>query len=91
MPYTVDGIINVNNLSKDGWIYAGGDFDSHLNYWNIFARSKRWNPLIKPKYKPKCVCGQELEKNCWIYNSDQNRIKFIGSECINKFLDKKNM
>ena len=22
---------------KKGWIYAGGDFDEHQNYWKIFS------------------------------------------------------
>lgn len=89
MPYTQKGMIKISNLLNNEWIYAGGDSDSHLNYWYIFARSKNWDPSDKPKFKSKCVCGQELEKNCWIYNLEQNRIKVIGSECINKFLDKR--
>jgi hypothetical protein len=91
MPYTQEGVKKVNELVKGEWIYAGGSFDSHLNYWNIFARSMNFpgGAEKKPRFKNYCVCGQELERNCWIYNKNENRIKIIGSECINKFLDKR--
>jgi len=89
MPYTEEGVKKVNKLVSGEWIYAGGSFDSHLNYWGIFARSKNFDPKNKPSFKPNCVCGQELERNCWIYNENENRMKVIGSECINKFLDKR--
>ena len=88
MPSTIDGIKKVNSLSKKGWIYAGGDFDEHQNYWKIFSKSYFYKSYT-PGFKSKCVCGQELTRNCWIYNPKENRIKVIGSECINKFLDKR--
>lgn len=88
MPCTEEGIKKVNSLVSADWVYAGGDFDSHLKYWEIFARSKNF-PAKKPKFRKKCICGQELKRNCWIYNEDENLIKVIGSECINKFLDKR--
>ena len=89
MPYTADGIIKVNRLVSEEWIYAGGDFEGHFNYWIIFARGKNFDPKKKPPFKGRCVCGQEIQRNCWIYNERENKIKVIGAECINKFLDKR--
>ena len=89
MSMTIDGIKQVNKLLLDGYIYAGGDFKEHENYWPIFARSMGWQIRITPKFKSHCVCGQELQRNCWVYNKDNNRMKVIGSECINKFIKKR--
>jgi len=89
MPGNAAGFKDINNLLTTGYIYAGGDFGEHANFWPIFCRGEGWNPTPKPKFKDHCVCGQELERNCWIYNRDENRMKVIGSECINKFLDKR--
>ena len=83
------GIKEVNNLKLDGYKYAGGDFGSHKNYWTIFARGQGWDYRNRPKFKNYCVCGQELQRNCWVYNEKNNRMKVIGSECINKFIDKR--
>ena len=84
MPNTKEGTIEVQKLLNNGYVYAGGDFGSHINYWHIFADGLfvgNWTP----KFKPQCVCGEELTRNCWIYNPETNRMKVIGSECIKKF------
>jgi hypothetical protein len=93
MPYTEEGVKKVNNLTKKGYEYGGGDFDEHERYWMIFAKSYGWSPDIVPKWKKECVCGQELKRNCWVFKKVDgkmtNMCKVIGSECINKFIDKR--
>ena len=85
MPNTKEGTIKVQKLLNNGYLYAGGDFDQHSNYWPIFAPSYKLPVNRTPKFKPQCVCGEELTRNCWIYNPEINRMKVIGSECIKKF------
>ena len=85
MPCTKEGVIKVQKLLNTGFLYAGGDFAQHKNYWPIFASSHRLPADRVPKFKGKCVCGEELKRNCWIYNPITRRMKVIGSECIKKF------
>lgn len=85
MPCTKEGIIKVQELLNTGFVYAGGDFDSHKNYWPIFARSYGLSVDKLPKFKSKCVCGEEITRNCWVYNPKTRRMKVIGSDCIKKF------
>ena len=80
MPCTKEGVIQVQNLLNSGYLYAGGDFGSHKNFWPIFSRSHRLPEDRLPKFKGNCVCGEELIRNCWIYNPKTRRIKVIGSE-----------
>lgn len=91
MPYTEEGIKKINKLVKGDWIYAGGDYKEHLNYWKIFSRSYGFIGDRARKFKPMCVCGQELQRNCWIYSKKKHKIKIIGSECINKFIGKQKL
>ena len=98
MPYTEEGVKKVNSLTKKGYVYGGGDFEAHKRYWRIFSESHGLSQLT-PRFKRNCVCGQELERNCWVFKVVDGKIqkktdggvycKTIGSECINKFLDKR--
>ena len=99
MPYTEEGVKKVNSLTKKGYVYGGGDFEEHKRYWKIFSESHGLNQKNHPPFKSNCVCGQELERNCWVFKVKDGNLqkkangdvycKTIGSECINKFLDKR--
>ena len=85
MSSSPEGRKKVKELLLNGFIYAGGDFNEHKNYWPTFASSRGLNIDRVPKFKNYCICGEEISRNCWVYNPDTRRIKVIGSECINKF------
>lgn len=90
---TKEGLIKVYRLSLDpNWIYAGGRaFDPicHNNYWQIFYKSRNWSGKM-PHYKFQCVCGKQIERECFIYNVKTKKIKIIGIDCIKKFnIDKR--
>ena len=84
------GLIKMKKIiDNSDWIYAGGDFESHWNYFNIFKKDYYWGKSDwKPKWKGNCVCGELIERNCWLYNKKTNKIIVIGSKCINKFKKK---
>ena len=92
---TTEGRIQLHKFKNNGWKYAGGDAESHKNYWKIFSRSINL-PIDDPiKHNSHCICGHEIQKNCWIYkkgskkNPNKHRFKVIGNECINRFMDKR--
>ena len=80
--------LNDTYVKNPDWVYAGGDFLQHDNYWKLFKKDYDWGNW-HPSFKSECVCGQDIEKNCWLYNKKTNRFQIIGSDCIRKFQFKK--
>ena len=92
---TVEGRKLIKKYRKEGYIYVGGEYNEsspeHWNYWLICCKS-RFPTIVDPatyiiKHRVRCQCDQLILNNCWIYNPKDNRIKVIGSECINKFCE----
>ncbi len=80
----------VRGLAKHGlsledmkdYKYCGGDSKQHLNYWNLFNRNKN---LDTPDYTTKCICGHDIEDNCYIIHKTSENILVLGNCCIQKF------
>jgi len=45
---------------------------------------------IFPKFESNCLCGHEIERQFYIMNKYTQKVKVIGSKCIEKFLPKNN-
>ncbi len=72
-------------LSDDicNFIYYGGDYDRHLNYFNnIKAITKE----ITPAHSSKCACGHDISRNGYVKHKTNNKIFVVGSCCINRFM-----
>lgn len=86
---------NLNNLKdklviglKDDinkFIYYGGDFGSHLNYFNNIIKITNER---KPDPSNKCACGHDIVNNAYVKHKNTNEISVVGSCCINKFMTK---
>lgn len=71
--------IKLEEFDAGLWYYVGGNNNQHYNYWKIKFPNK---PL--PSYSEKCICGQSIKENCYIFNGKD--IKILGSCCIERFI-----
>lgn len=82
----VDGLKNKHNLTMEeftqNYKYAGGNFGSHYNYYNKYMNFEM------PMTEFECVCGHKIERNCYMYNKDNDHCVVVGCECINRFIPK---
>ena len=92
---TKDGVKEILAMREDGWIYAGGNFDHHTAYHDIFCRD--WGtcmPDIPDRgvfYNDSddlqefpltnCVCGETIKRWIFIYQPNGGQWEWIGSEC----------
>ncbi len=52
--------------------YCGGSKPGrHLNYWNLFNRNKK---LKQPEDTDECICGHNIEENCYIIHKTSKNI-----------------
>lgn len=67
------------------WSYCGGDTGRHLNYFNLVFKIK-----VAPSHdhESNCVCGQEIQENCYIIDPTKTRILVSGNCCIRQFIPK---
>ena len=75
--------LTYEDIIKEGWSYAGGDSNSHYNYFLLITR---WINLMQPPHLERCVCNQKIRYNCYIVNRVKTKIIVIGSCCINSFM-----
>ena len=75
--------LTYEDIIKEGWAYAGGDSNSHYNYFLLITR---WINLMQPPHLERCVCNQKIHYNCYIVNRVKTKIIVIGSCCINSFM-----
>jgi len=68
---------------RDEWIYAGGDWEHHLNYYEI-----KFRKLDTPAKKKHCICGVRIVRNCYLENIITKNLIVVGSCCIQKFIPK---
>jgi len=61
------------------WVYAGGDRDSHLNWFQL-----NYKPEQQPAHEGTCICSHPIEQNCYIYNKTTGVFLVVGNCCINK-------
>lgn len=75
------------------WKYCGGQTldedgnvepDAHSNYFALFPHLQRFVP-----YPPltKCVCSHRIHQNCFITNTEENRLIVVGNCCIKRFME----
>tara|TARA_R110000744_G_scaffold40244_1_gene91263 strand:+ start:432 stop:905 length:474 start_codon:yes stop_codon:yes gene_type:complete len=93
---TTEGLAKVNELVKKEYLYLGGERNpsnpAPFNQWTRWCETRLIpkNPNILPaKHKDKCLCGHDIEFNCWVYKIKPNgdiSIKVVGSHCIDKFV-----
>lgn len=68
---------------KENYKYSGGDYDSHLNYFNLIFK-KNISYIQKSK---QCVCKVKIIHNCYITkNNDIDTLIIIGNCCIKRFM-----
>lgn len=86
---------NLNNIKDklvsglkdniENFIYYGGNFGPHENYFNNIIEITNEN---EPELSLKCVCGHDIINNCYVKHKTTNEISVVGSCCINKFMTK---
>lgn len=69
----------ISYLDKDGEIKN----NSHTNYFPFF---KKLQHLVPRPPLEKCLCNQKIEQNCFITNSEEDRLLVVGSCCIKRFV-----
>jgi hypothetical protein len=67
------------------WIYAGGDYGCHKNYFELFNDEEKFE---EPPHENFCACGHKIKINCYIYNKKLDKLTVLGSCCIKRFLNK---
>lgn len=89
---TTDSKVNIKDKLIDGlkddirnFIYYGGNFTPHLNYFNNIIEITNEN---KPEYRSYCACGHHITNNCYVKHKNTNEILVVGSCCINQFMIK---
>ena len=71
------------------WIYAGG---RDINFWKMFSQPgnhpgpKKDELLELPPFTRNCICGHDIEKNRFIYNTKTSELKVLGITCIERFI-----
>lgn len=65
------------------WRYAGGERNSHYNWFKI-----RYPNTSLPIYQDECICSKDIEENCYIENIIDGRFVVVGNCCIKRFLPK---
>ena len=89
----LNGLKEIHNMEfediKD-WVYCGGNFKQHYNYFKICFPNA---PL--PEDEEICICRTKITNNCYIRppgttelapEAAVNEILIVGSCCIEKFL-----
>lgn len=66
--------------------YYGGNKGQHLNYLILLAKKDPHLSEVVEEVATKCVCGNKIEENCYIFNKRINTIVIVGSCCIKKFI-----
>lgn len=61
--------------------YIGGDSDSHAKWWVLNMED---TPM--PGHKDHCLCGHDIQKNCYIQHMESKEILVVGSCCITRFM-----
>jgi len=61
------------------WQYAG--HEQLYSYYN-----RKTNRTTLPPKKRKCICGQHIERNYYVYNKELDKVLVIGSICKNAYL-----
>jgi len=72
-----------NDNNPTNYIYYGGDKGSHLTYWNMATARKN---IEKPPHTTKCLCGHQIQENCYIKHIKTGKILVCGNCCIKRFL-----
>ena len=75
--------LSLEQINKEGWGYCGGDRSGRNNHFNLHYKHK-YN-LKEPPYTSKCICGHDIEENCYITN--KKNILVLGNCCIKRFID----
>lgn len=66
---------------KNNWKYCGGNKGRHLNYFKLCCKNEEIPEIVN-----KCVCGHDIQENCYITNDIS--ILILGNCCIKKFIPK---
>ena len=77
----IEGLKKYNLAFEEmaNWKYCGGDYASHLKYFQLLYPGKEL-----PDHVDRCVCDHEIVRNGYI--TDGNQILVLGSCCINRFI-----
>ena len=67
---------------KYNWRYCGGNFDAHIDYFDLFFKTNKKPDTII--YTKKCVCGHAMEKACYITNGDD--LLMLSECCMKTFI-----
>ena len=76
--------LTYEDIINEGWTYAGGDYDEHLNY--LLKILKENINLTQPDKKKFCICGISIKRNAYIRNRNKTQMLVIGSCCIKRFM-----
>jgi hypothetical protein len=99
---TKEGVEEVKKLKGDGWIFAGGNFDNHEEYFDKFITD--WKQSCSVFFDPPrgvhlgknnvplttCICNEVIKRWIFIYHPDKEEWGCIGSSCL-KFIEKQKM
>ena len=76
---------NLTIADIQNWRYCGGSGGGrHYNYWLLKGYTKE----EMPEHVSKCVCGHDIQENCYIENKEDGEIMILGNCCIKRFMTK---
>jgi len=71
--------LSIEEIKGGGWKYCGGDTGYKLNYLYL-----SYPHLDPPPHTDRCVCGHEIQENCYITNGKE--VLVLGNVCVKRFL-----
>ena len=82
----IDGLVRGGGTPNLGdYVYAGGDEDVDLAYFNKRYCGRR----RAPEKHYTCVCTHAIGRNCYIENTETKMLYVVGSSCVRRFQNRK--